>query len=89
MAAEVVINQVVPGGQAAKIGAQPGDVIVSYNGVDIIDQFQLIELVDSGPDSARSLVVDRSGKRIERAVQRGKLGIALQVRPKNGRMAKN
>ena len=89
VAAEVVINQVVPGGQGVKIGAQPGDVIVSYNGVDIIDQFQLIELVDSGPGSGRSLVLDRSGKRIERTVPRGKLGIALQVRPKNGRMAKN
>jgi S1-C subfamily serine protease len=78
----LVIKQVVPGGQGEKIGAQPGDVIVSYNGFDIIDQLQMIELVDAGAGSERKLVLDRSGKRVDRIVRRGKVGIAMQGRPK-------
>jgi S1-C subfamily serine protease len=77
-----VIKQVVPGGQGEKIGARPGDVIVSYNGIAIIDQLQLIELVDTGAVSARTLVLDRSGTRVNRIVKRGKVGVAMQARPK-------
>jgi eukaryotic-like serine/threonine-protein kinase len=81
-AVEMLINQVVPGGQGAKLGALSGDVIVSYNSIDIIDHAQMGELVDSGPDSERKLVLDRAGKKIEGTVRRGKIGLSMQVHPK-------
>jgi hypothetical protein len=84
-AVEVVIRQVVPGSQGEKIGARPGDVIVSYNGIAIIDHLQLIELVDTGAQSDRTLILDRAGTKVMRIVQRGKVGVAMQARPKVGR----
>lgn len=79
---EVYIEAVVPNGQAAKAGLIAKDILVSYNGVPIVHQLQLIEAVDLDGPATRPLVVDRGGQRLTLTVPRGRLGIALKTRGK-------
>jgi len=55
----VLINDVVPGSPADVAGLQRGDVIVSMNGVDILDSFQIQDIVsDLDPGDTAKLVID-------------------------------
>ncbi|MFC1675487.1 NifB/NifX family molybdenum-iron cluster-binding protein [Planctomycetota bacterium] len=55
----VLINNVVPGSPAEVAGLQRGDVIVSMNGVDILDSFQIQDIIsDLEPGDTAKLVID-------------------------------
>jgi len=55
----VLINGVVPGSPADMAGLQRGDVIVSMNGADIVDSFQIQDLIsDLEPGDTVRLLVD-------------------------------
>lgn len=61
----VIVNEIVPGGPAAKAGLQSQDVIVSVNGTPIKNGDELIAIVsDKHPGSTVSLGVLRAGKHL-------------------------
>lgn len=49
---------------AAAAGVQPGDVLVSFNGVQLTDWTRMGDLIRANGDGPATIVVDRAGERI-------------------------
>jgi serine protease Do len=62
----VVVREVLAGSTADRVGFQRYDIIVSYNGTDVVDSNELIRLVgETRIGSTATIVVLRKGKRTE------------------------
>ena len=72
--------EVLPGGQAEKVGLRKGDVVTSYAGERITALGRLIRLVavNSAPDI--DLSIRRDGQPIALKVGAGKLGARFEER---------
>jgi serine protease Do len=67
-----LVSQVVPGGPAAKAGVKAGDIILSYNGQQVMSASQLKVLVgQTKPDSTAKLGIWRDKKTVELSVSIG------------------
>jgi hypothetical protein len=78
----LLVNVVAPGSNAARLGLQAGDVLLSYNGADIRRRDDLKVAPEPGPPVA--VEVWRAGQRqpvARREVAAGKLGVVLDPRP--------
>jgi hypothetical protein len=74
----LLITQVVPGGNAALAGLQPGDVLLSYAGAELTSAERLGGLIqDRAQESSISIAVWRDGHTDERLMPAGKMGVAL------------
>lgn len=68
----VFVQQVTPGGPAAKAGVQASDVIIGANGQPVKDGEQLVNLISAAqPGSTVNLKVLRDGKTMELPVKIG------------------
>lgn len=79
---EIVVDKLLPGGQAEHVGLLPGDVITKYDGQRIVRSTQLVELADSGTPPQRSIEIIRNGEPAVFVLRRGKIGAVLITRPK-------
>ena len=71
-ASGVFVQQVTPGGPAAKAGMQASDIIVGANGQTVKDGDQLVQMISaSQPGSTVNLKVLRDGKTIDVPVRIG------------------
>ena len=62
----VVVSAVQPRSSAANAGLERGDIVVRFNGTDVSDGRQLVQLVADAPiGSTASVTVVRRGKRVE------------------------
>ena len=62
----VVVADTQPGSTADRAGLQQADIIVSFNGTDIIDGRQFLRLVGEAPiGNAARIGVIREGRRLE------------------------
>lgn len=72
-----VVTEVTPSGPAHKAGVQVGDILLSYNAVDLSGQNStfdaLRDAVSRSPHEPVVIVVDRRGQRLEGAVPGGQL----------------
>jgi len=83
VATELVVNAVLPEGQAALLGIREGDVLTDYAGEPLHGDFlHFIQLRDVEPADgpAKTLKVRRGGKTLSFEVKPGKLGMGLQDR---------
>lgn len=79
--AGVWISDIVPDGQAASVGLKRGDILVSYNGVDIATLGQLREELFKAPaDSMVTVLVHRDGQLLPVQVK-GRQKIGLDGKP--------
>lgn len=63
----------VPAGPAADAGMQPGDVILVFNGADVVDTGQLVRMVAAAPvGETVDVVVLRDGERVTLGVTLGR-----------------
>jgi CHAT domain-containing protein/tetratricopeptide (TPR) repeat protein len=80
----LLINQVLPGGAAARARLQAGDVLVAYAGQDLTSVEQLGQLV-AAQAGAKTVAIKvwREGQEqlTEREVARGRLGVTLAKEP--------
>ena len=76
----VFVRRVLPETTAASLELQPGDRLLSYDGVDVPSVEGMQKMVNARGASMRTLVVDRQGQRISFQVPRGKLGIEMSRR---------
>lgn len=67
---EARLDQVLPEGRAAAAGLASGDLIISANGVAVVDWNHWLELVRTSPEQDLQLVVEREG-----------MEVALTLRP--------
>jgi S1-C subfamily serine protease len=85
MHTEVIIRSVQPNQQAHGLGFQPGDVLLTYEGREIVNfaQFNNTRRGERPGDKPRPLKIRRGDKEITVLVSPGKLGITLgdQLRP--------
>lgn len=66
----VLVQSVSPGTSAANGGLEPGDLIVAWNGDDLIDTMDMLERLRSQePGDVVELVVVRDGKDVELAIE--------------------
>jgi Subtilase family/PDZ domain len=72
----VRVARLQPKGQAAKLGLQPGDIIVSYNGEKITSQESMQRAVKGAEKREKiPVVIEREGKRLTREFAPGPLGV--------------
>lgn len=74
----VSIAFVAPGGQAAELGALPGDVVVSYDGEPVATQAALRQGIKAARDAGRpevAMVLRRGGETVEITLKPGPIGI--------------
>jgi len=74
----VAIAFVAPKGQAKALGVQPGDMIVSYNGKQVMAQAVLLEQIKAASDSGAeevAMVLRRGEETIEILLKTGRIGI--------------
>jgi hypothetical protein len=76
---DVVVEEVVAGGQGAEMGFQVGDVLTRYDGDDVtgVSQFIYRRAQEAEADPARVLVVTRGSETVELEVKPGLLGLRL------------
>lgn len=74
---QVMIIGVLPLSQAEKIGLQPADIILSYEGINIDSTNLFIELVQKPGEQMRKLVVSRRGEILSLKVAPGLLGVHI------------
>ena len=79
---QVVVTEVVKGGQAEALGIQAGDIYLSYNGQIITSVDQFIRLTEEAKGEAVPIEVLRDAKKLNLIVQPGKLGTVIQNRTK-------
>lgn len=80
-----LVGEVLPDSAAAEAGLKTNDEFISFGGVAVIGQLQLIDLIKGRPDQATPVEIRRDGERIELEVtprldpetQAGRLGIHL------------
>ncbi|PYI87523.1 MAG: hypothetical protein DME26_05880 [Verrucomicrobia bacterium] len=79
---EVYITQVVSGEQGERVGLRVGDVVISYDGMNITNVQQFIKLTQSPGESEREIIVSRNGHPVEPPVRlkHGRVGVALESR---------
>lgn len=78
---QVVILEVMKGGQGEALGLQTGDVYLNYDGRAITSKEQLIQLAGESKREAIPLEVLRDGKKLNFSAKPGKLGIRIENRP--------
>jgi regulator of sigma E protease len=84
-----VLREVVPDGAAARAGLQAGDQVVSFAGVPILGEQQLIGLVRKRPGQASPIEVNRAGRPLALSVtpdtnpatKAGILGVVIGPNP--------
>jgi serine protease Do len=80
-----LIEDITPGGPAAKAGLKNGDVIRKYNGQAVTDSGQLIAMVtETNPDTVVKLEILRTGQPMTVEVKLGERPSNLSVRPELG-----
>lgn len=81
----IYVIQVDEGSPAEAAGIEPGDELVSYNGVELLDALHLSRLADDPPAGDRPLVIRRDEQQITVRVPPGNLGLELWdwVQPRN------
>jgi tetratricopeptide (TPR) repeat protein len=72
------LSAVLPGGNAAKAGLHPGDVLLRYGGQKL-DRYEDLQTVAEG--EAVTVQVWRDGETLRRSVQPGELGATLSKQP--------
>ena len=80
---QIKIARVVPGSQAAKIGIQVKDVVLSYNGQSITTPTGLVKAVAAASqrDAEKiTLVIERRGNRMKFNLKPGPLGVQVAAR---------
>jgi tetratricopeptide (TPR) repeat protein len=78
----LLVTVVVPGGNAATAGFQINDVLLRYNGADLVARTDLKTLPESDDADRRvPVTVWRDGKTIEKELRPGKLGVVLADDP--------
>ena len=74
------VLRVQPGGQAAKLGVKPGDVIVSYHGQKITTRQDLMRAKKAAEnEDGITVVFQRSGKNIKLEFKPGPVGVVPAV----------
>jgi YD repeat-containing protein len=76
----VVIAKVLPGSQAAAVGLQADDVLVSYDGKPIASEGQLAAAIRARAAGPIRLTFQRAGKEQSCDVKPGRLGVILEDR---------
>jgi hypothetical protein len=78
--ARVKITAVFPRTQAARLGLRPGDIVVSYRGVEVKNQYRFIadRRTERPGDSPKELRILRGDKMLTGRVAPGPLGAQLQ-----------
>jgi hypothetical protein len=76
----LVIVEVMPDGQGAKVGLQPRDIIVSYDGKKARYMQTFIQSVKSNGTKPRTLDIMRNGEKMSFQVNPGLIGILLEDR---------
>jgi S1-C subfamily serine protease len=84
IAMRLMAEEIDPGGQAAAIGLEPGDTILSYDGQGGLNQATFIRAVQAPGEGTRALRILRRGAVLTFQVQPGGLGIHLVDRPVQG-----
>lgn len=75
----ILVSGVVSGSQADVAGVQPGDIIISYDGVPIYDQTYFVALIArlSSIKKTVDIIVIRDSKKKVVKTETGKLGLAV------------
>ncbi len=60
-----IIGRVEPGKPAAAAGLQPGDRVLAINNISVDSWTQMVELINSHPETEISLLIERQGQREE------------------------
>ncbi len=80
--AEPVLGRIVPGGPADRAGLQSGDVVLSVDGLPVIDGPQLRGLIRASvPDAAASAPVDAPPPSLMWKLRRNDEVLEIEVRP--------
>jgi len=76
---QVVVAEVAPESQAEELGLQPGDVILSYNGVELEYERELRHAKSQVPRDADEveMVIERDGKKRKLKLAPGSIGVHL------------
>ncbi len=74
----LLLKLVVPGGNAARAGLRPGDVLLAYSGKQLKAPADLVPSTGEGPVRASYW---REGKEAEARLRPGPLGVAIDPRP--------
>jgi hypothetical protein len=76
---QLVIQEVIPGGQGESVGLLAGDVVLSYNNRKITTNVGLREALTSVKSNTKSviMVIEREGKRMKIKLAPGRIGIRL------------
>jgi hypothetical protein len=79
---QVSVESLVPGGQAQRLGLRAGDVLLSYDGQEVVNRARLTRqrLTERPTDAPRELKVLRAGEIRTFAVSAGLLGVMLAQR---------
>jgi CHAT domain-containing protein len=83
----LLVNVVLPGGNAASHGLKPGDVLLAYNGTALHRKDDLKAVADGGKPIA--VEVWRDGRSHPRELAPGKLGVVIDARPAPEAIAAN
>jgi tetratricopeptide (TPR) repeat protein len=79
---EVAVTQVVPEGQGAALGIRVGDVVRRYHGQEITKTADLQKLTGEVKGDAIPLEIQRGDETLKLTAKPGRLGLALEDRPK-------
>ncbi len=82
---EVLVAEVLPDSQAAKLGIKAGDIFTHYDGKPVLYSFQFDAVRDAEPPDSppKELKVLRDGKKLVFMISPGKIGVQLQNRAKS------
>lgn len=76
----VFVRRVLPDSTAESLALQPGDRLVSYDGIDVRSPEDMQTMVNAREPAVRILVIERNGQRLSFAVPRGIIGIEMSRR---------
>ena len=80
-----IVGLVQPGMPAEKIGLKPGDKFLSFDGVYVLNQEQLSDVINKGKGRPCEVVIERDGRKLtltatpvyDPETQRGRIGIGF------------